>query len=260
MKAASWTVVVIGLVLGVVAGTTYAWKIDPVAYVNTAPGSLRPDFQALYLSLIASAYVGNPDLDRARARLALLPEPNPAETLAALAQQLLAAGRPAAEARAMARLASDLGGATNAPVLTAPPGTTPAALQTRSPTRTAPPALTRTPTATPGAPFTLASQEQVCHPDLAGPLLQVRVFDAAGRPVPGVEVLVVWDQGQDHFFTGLKPELGLGYGDFSMQEGVSYTLQLVPSEDLATGLTAEDCVAPDGSLFPGSWSLTFVQP
>ncbi len=260
MRTAGWIAVIVGLILGAAAGVTYAWKVDPVAYVDTAPGSLRSDFRALYLSLIASAYAGRPDLARARARLALLPDPDPANTLAALAQQLLAAGRPASEARAMAQLAQDLRGGATAPPITSGPGNigTPAA--TTTPSRAPAPTPTRAPTATPGAPFVLASQEQVCLTDAPGPLLQVRVFDASGNPVPGLEFLVLWDQGQGHFFTGLKPELGLGYGDFAMEPGVSYTLQMVSSGEVIAGLRAEACQSPEGEPFPGSWSLTFVQP
>ena len=36
------------------------------------------------------------------------------------------------------------------------------------------------------------------------------------NPYPSVELVVTWDEGEDHFFTGLQPELGLGYGDFLM--------------------------------------------
>ncbi len=259
MKAAGWIAVILGLVLGAAAGVTYAWKIDPVAYVDTAPGSLRSDFRALYLSLIASAYAGRPDLARARARLALLPDPNPADTLAALAQQLLAAGRPPSEARAMARLAQDLRGGA-APPAAALPGlaTTPPATTTAA--RPPAPTATRPPTSTPGAPFVLASQELVCDPQAPAPQIQVRVFDAGGNPVPGLEFLVLWDQGQGHFFTGLKPELGLGYGDFAMEPDVSYTLQMVSSGEIIAGLRAERCETPQGEPFLGSWSLTFVQP
>jgi hypothetical protein len=103
-------------------------------------------------------------------------------------------------------------------------------------------------------------KEKVCDTNLAGPLIQVEVLDAAGRPVPGVEALVVWDTGQDHFFTGLKPELGIGYGDFTMTQGLYYTLQLVDTEVPVTGLYVEDCVGEDSELFPGSWLLTFHQP
>ncbi|MGH2605249.1 MAG: hypothetical protein ACRDG5_01535, partial [Anaerolineales bacterium] len=118
----------------------------------------------------------------------------------------------------------------------------------------------RTPTATPGAPFQLLERDQVCDRDLTKPLLIVEVEDAAGRPIPGVEVLVIWDAGQDHFFTGLKPELGSGYGDFAMERGVSYAVKLADSLQSVTGLAAEECAAPDGTRFPGSWRLVFAQP
>jgi hypothetical protein len=262
MKAGAWIVLALGFVAGLAGGTYYAWNINPVEYVDTAPASLRADFKAAYLTLIASAYASNRDLARAEARLALFPDPNPAETLAALAQQLLASGVPSDEARALALLASDLEASLETPAVatTESAASATSSLPTLTPTHTPTPPPTRTPTVTPGAPFELLSQEQVCDPLLAGPLLQVVVRDAAGQPVPGIEVIVVWDAGQDHFFTGLKPELGLGYGDFAMTEDVTYTLQLAHSDEPITGLTAEDCVGPDGELFLGSWRLTFVQP
>lgn len=262
MKAGVWLVLVLGLVAGLAGGMYYAWNINPVEYLDTAPVSLRPDFKAAYLTLIASAYAANRDLARAEARLALFPDPNPAETLAALAQQLLASGVPSDEARALALLASDLAAGPATPAMVTPesPAPTTSPFPTLTPTRTATPPPTRTPTVTPGAPFELSSQEQICDPLLATPLLQVAVRDAAGQPVPGIEAVVIWDAGQDHFFTGLKPELGLGYGDFAMTEGVAYTLQLAHSNEPITGLTAEDCVGSEGDLFLGSWRLTFVQP
>ena len=91
-------------------------------------------------------------------------------------------------------------------------------------------------------------------------MIQIEVQDAAGRPVPGMEVLVVWDEGESRFYTGLKPELGMGYADFTMQPGVSYTLQLIDSEIPVTGLSTEECTSEDGESFLGSWLLTFQQP
>jgi hypothetical protein len=75
---------------------------------------------------------------------------------------------------------------------------------------------TRTPTLTPGASFFLLSRELVCDPNLEEALIQVLALDAADQPVPGVEIVVNWEGGENHFFTGLIPELGLGYADFSM--------------------------------------------
>jgi hypothetical protein len=260
MSRSGWFALFAGVALGLAGGLYYAWRVNPVEYTDTAPSSLRADFKASYLTLIASAYASTGDLPRAQARLAIFADPDPAASLAALAQQLLAAGVPAPEAEAVAALASDLsaGPATLPPNQTATPSRTPT--QTRTPTITPTPLPTRTPTPTPGAPFALAEQQRVCDASLPGPLLQVVVLDAAGQPVPGVEVNVIWDEGQDHFFTGLKPEMGLGYGDFLMQQGISYTLQLGGGEEPVTGLVAEDCADEQGGFFAGSWRLVFVQP
>ena len=77
--------------------------------------------------------------------------------------------------------------------------------------------------------------------------------------MPGIEVIVVWDTGQDHFFTGLKPELGLGYGDFTMTEGVTYAVQIAGSTELVTDLSAESCIDNGVDIYLGSWLLTFMQ-
>ncbi len=54
----------------------------------------------------------------------------------------------------------------------------------------------------------------------------MEILDAAEQPVPSVELVVTWDGGEDHFFTGLKPELGLGYADFVMTPEVVYSIRL----------------------------------
>ena len=71
---------------------------------------------------------------------------------------------------------------------------------------------------------------------------------------------VVWDQGSDQFFTGLKPELGAGYADFNMQPGIAYTVELPGSSALVTGLELEACTGEQGQSFNGSWLLVFSQP
>jgi hypothetical protein len=247
--------------LGLGGGLAYAWAINPVSYTDTSPASLREDFRADYLTLIAVAYDASGDLPRARARLAQFAYAEPAPILTALAQQRLGQGWPESQARALARLAADL---TAGSAASATPATQPATPGTPTPTRTATPvpspAPTRTPTSTPGAPFRLLAQDPVCDPTLGQPLLQVEVVDAAGQPVAGSEVRVVWDNGQDHFFTGLKPDLGIGYGDFRLTPGVVYSVQLVDSDQPVTGLTAGECAAEDGTRYPGSWRLRFQQP
>lgn len=251
---------VFAFALGASAGLYYAWVVNPVRFIDTAPASLRADFQTDYLALVAAAYGAAGDLDRAQARLSLIPEPDPSARLAALAQQRLAAGFPESEAQALAALAAALGERPPPASSATSAAGTPTASPRPARTATLRPAATRTPTATQGAPFQLLDRERVCDRDLAPPLLMVEVEDAAGQPVPGIEVLVLWETGQDHFFTGLKPELGLGYGDFTMERGVNYAVNLADLLQSVTGISAQDCAAADGSTFPGSWRLVFAQP
>jgi len=252
--------VLLGLVLGIGAGLVYGWVLQPVRLVATAPSSLRADFQDDYMALIAAAYVATGDLLQAQARLALLPGASDADQLAALAQAWLAAGRPAPEVQALAALAAAVGGGPASPT-SGPPPTAQPATPRPSPTLTTPrPRPTPLPTATPGAPFRLSERVLVCDDPAPLPRLQVFVFDAAGEGVPNVLVRVIWDDGQDQFFTGLKPELGVGYGDFSIEPDTEYTVQLSESDAIATGIRSEPCPDPSGGTRPGSWRLTFVQP
>jgi hypothetical protein len=84
-------------------------------------------------------------------------------------------------------------------------------------------------------------------------LIQVLAFDANGQFVPGVEVLVEWDGGFDHFFTGLQPERGAGYGDFVMTPGVIYTVRLAVNPSAAV----TNLVTPTCAIGVGAWQLTF---
>jgi hypothetical protein len=262
-----WVVLVVAFFVGLAGGLYYAWAVNPVEYIDSAPDSLRQSYQDDYLTLIAAAYARTGDLPRAQARLSLFHDPKIDDTLAALAQRKLAQGGSEDEARALAELAarvqpspspaSATASGTQGPTR-APQATSPTATITR--TRTPTPSRTPTPTATPGAPFVLASRRAICDPDAPAPLIQVVVLDAASEPVPGIEVLVVWDDGQDHFFTGLKPELGPGYGDFTMTQGVTYTVQLKDSANPVTGVETENCTGSDDNIYAGSVELTFTQP
>jgi hypothetical protein len=270
MKRRQWISPLIAFVLALVVGLYYTWQIDPVEYVDTAPDSLRDDFKSDYMALIAAAYASNGDLTRAEARLGLFSDDDPATTLAALAQQRLAEGHHESEARALAILASALGeqptpfvqtpGAIET-ALASQPSATPWMQLPQSTPRTPifDPVPSRTPTPISTAPFELRSREGICDPTMQQPLLQTIIYDTQGAPLPGIEVLVVWDTGQDHFFTGLKPELGLGYGDFTMSAGVIYTLQIAGSSQWVTALTAEECEVDGGENYWGSWLLTFIQ-
>jgi len=108
-----------GVVLGIILGILFAWVISPVEYVDTAPESLTNEFKDQYRVLIASAYVANGDLVRAKARLELLDEPDIYLVVAEQAQQMLAEGGSVEEAQALGRLALALGQEIPQPEITA---------------------------------------------------------------------------------------------------------------------------------------------
>jgi hypothetical protein len=282
-----------GVVIGVVLGLVYAWRIDPVVYEKTAPSTLQEEYKAQYRALVAAAFAANGNLPRAQARLAQLGDEDTGRAVAIQAQRALAENRPEAEARALGLLAVALSQGSSAsiqetrraaapsPAATATPTAVPAtntpapsptlpepsaspanqatsALRTLNPTIT--PLPTRTPTPTRGAPFVLQDSRPICDAGLDRPLIVVEAQDASGNPVPGAEVIVQWEGNEDRFFTGLKPELGLGYADFEMTPGVTYALRLAEGGEQATDLAARECESSGGSRFWGSWRLVFVQP
>jgi hypothetical protein len=288
-KRGNWYLLT-GLILGVALGLGYAWVLNPVEYVDAPPYALRQDFKDQYRTLIAVAYLYSGDLDRAIYRLQALQDEDITRTLAMQAQQALAEGRPEMETQALGRLAVALGQgpapvvaspaalvtlpsptlilatstavlASSTPVESLQPTLTPVSiLRTPQPTNTPLPTLSPTPSPTLGAPFLLQDVLQVCNPNLTLPRLEVEVRDAAGQPVPSVELVVTWSGGEEHFFTGFKPELGLGYADYEMTVGIIYTLRLADGGQPVENLTPVECAADDGSRFWGGWRVLFVQP
>lgn len=135
---------------------------------------------------------------------------------------------------------------------------TPQATETPAPTRT--PLPTRTLTPTLGPPFVLDKQIQVCNPNLTEPQIQVFINNAAGQGVHGVEIIISWDGGLESFFTGLKPEIDIGYADFVMSPDRVYTLQVSGGGQIIPDLLAPECESDGGERYWGSWRLIFKQP
>lgn len=284
-----------GLLLGLAAGLVYAWVVQPVEYVDTSPASLRSDFKDQHRALIAAAYAFNGDLVRAEARLKLLGDKDLIRTLSEQAQRSLAQDSASSEARALGLLAIAIGQGSGAPANPAletpnattpptptnppPPTFTPTLLPspTQAPTDTPlppspttpgdlplptdTPTPTRSPSATPGGPFVLDSRQPVCDSKLSQPLIIIEASNAAGQPVAGVLVIVtlVGGSGEERFYTGLKPEKGLGYADFIPAPGKTYTLRLGEAGELVSNLVALECKDASGDIFWGALVLRFVQ-
>lgn len=119
------------------------------------------------------------------------------------------------------------------------PSPTETATATQTPTRTPRPTLTPTVTATPRPRYAVVEQRRSCE----GPpgRLVVTVLDAEGQQKPNVELFIRWGSGDDHFFTGLKPELGVGYADFALQKGETYQVEVVVDSEVAQGIVADEC-------------------
>ncbi|MCC6260418.1 MAG: hypothetical protein IT311_06110 [Anaerolineales bacterium] len=284
----------LALLAGLGAGLAYSWLISPVTYTDANPALLRADFKDQYRTVIAAAYAATRDLPSARARLQLLGDADPIGELSAQAQRMLAAGEPFENVQPLAQLAADLqqGFASiqtakpplteiiqtpsaEVPVIeTLPLTETPLAEETpvestlafeQTPLIPQNPLITSTPrptvTAKPviGQPFTLVGQDTVCDTSLKQGLLQVILMDNRRKQVSGMEITLTWNQGEDHFFTGFKPELGNGYADFIMQAETIYSVRIVEGGSFVPNITAPTCTAPDGSSYLGGLLLTFQQ-
>lgn len=105
-----WLLFLIAIAVGIAAGLTYGWVINPVEYVDTTPGSLREDYKADYVLMVAEAYAAEADLGLAARRLALLGDTPPVETVrqAMIYATRVQPGYAEADLDLMSRLASDL--------------------------------------------------------------------------------------------------------------------------------------------------------
>ena len=106
MSRASLVTLVICLALGLGAGLYIGWVAAPVQYVDTGPASLSQTYKDDYVLMIAAIYSGNGDLAAARAGLAALGFDDPGLAVAAAAHRLIAAQKPDADLRRLARLAA----------------------------------------------------------------------------------------------------------------------------------------------------------
>lgn len=271
---------ILTFVLGIALGLGYAWVFSPVEIVDAVPTALRADFKDQYRAVIAAAYAADSDLTRAQSRLMLLEDADSYASLSAQAQRTLSSG-DALQSFQLAQLASALQGKSPTAISPTPTRfvaqastslaetTTPFVLPNTStpfdtgtllPEYTATPRATRTPVPPLGAPFELLEQETVCDESLAEGLLQVIAITANRRNLPGIELILSWAGGEEHFFTGFKPELGNGYADAILLPNISYTLRAAQGGTLLAGLVAPACQKINGEAYFGSLKITLYRP
>jgi hypothetical protein len=286
----STVLLILALLTGLGLGLYYSWFYSPVTYVDANPAILRADFKDQYRVVIAASYASNQDLARANARLSLLGDVDPIAELSAQAQRLLASGEPFDKVRPLAQLATDLQlGYVSNPIIATPFNALPTvvAVEETEPssnvteeaqdpsiptvffeqtplipifsiTLTPRPATAAIPLS--GTPFTLVGQDIVCEPGSTSGLLQFNFTDARRKEIAGVEIILTWEQGEDKFFTGFKPELGDGYADFLMEASTIYNVRVVTGGGVAQNIFAPTCTDPNGAEYLGGILLSFQRP
>ena len=227
------------LLIALVIGTGCAPAATPVP----APPTIAP------LTQIALTYEEHQDLIAARAALAGLGLADPLAAVSERAQQEAAAGQNE-NAQALAALAAALQLTPESPHVTAETNPTATAEATAAPL----PSATPVPNG-----FELVSRERVCERVIGSALLEVFTQDANGAQIGGLEVQVSWNGGSDRFFTGLKPEIGPGYGDFQMEPGVNYRVRLASAPQVVAENVLSEACATDTTAYPGGVRLVFRQ-
>lgn len=266
-----------GLVIGVLLGLVISWVIVPVKFVDTVPSSLREDFKDDFRLQIAYAYHATNNLPRAQARLSLLRDPDPIQALTSQAQVLLAKGDPTDKALILAFLADAIKVTTSSNVISttlenqlSSTGTMtfPESALTPNFTTTSQIGPLSTPTLQPSTTpiptyeesFILKSNQIVCDSHKASLFLMVEVYNSSGEPIPGIEIIITWPTGEEHFFTGLQPEMGLGYADYLMVPNTIYGIRLETGGASVPNLSAPNCSNENGQIIWGGLKLIFAQP
>jgi hypothetical protein len=266
-RFAKSSLIFLGLIVGLGLALYYAWVVEPVVYVKASPSRFADKFKEEYIYLVSQSYAADDNWELAQDRLAALDDPNIRDTVEQQLEGHLRSGESAPIMRNMALLAKQLGADSVAIGIFVPeaaetrtpaPSVSPTPVRTRAPTQTIIPTITPTsePTPTPIPKYRLLSQEQVCDPNWPAPRVEVIVLDANLEPAPGVEVIVQWSEGTDHFFTGFQLDKGAEYGDFAMEPDFVYQVLLAEGSPIIDDLRIEECGLAQGG-WPGGWRLTF---
>jgi len=103
-----WFLFSITMMLGAVLGLLYGWLVNPSQSVGTTPASLRSDYQADYVLMVAEAYQVDGDLVQAVRRLAPLGEIPPVERVTQAIIFGSQVGYPQTDLDLLEHLANDL--------------------------------------------------------------------------------------------------------------------------------------------------------
>jgi hypothetical protein len=92
-----WVFIVLALLAGIGIGLAYGWVIDPVDYFDLTPETLRTDYKADYVLMVAEAYRSEQDPGLAARRLAILGSQSPSDIASTGLQNARTSGFPDAD-------------------------------------------------------------------------------------------------------------------------------------------------------------------
>jgi hypothetical protein len=72
-----WIRFFIVIIIGIAFGLLYGWIVDPVDYVDTSPNTLRKDYKADYVLMVAEIFASDGDAQAAVIHLTYLEDPSP---------------------------------------------------------------------------------------------------------------------------------------------------------------------------------------
>jgi hypothetical protein len=76
-----WVRFIIVIIIGIGLGVLYGWVLDPVDFIDTTPDTLRSDYQADYVLMVAEIYAVERDAESAVLRLTYLGDPSPVDSV-----------------------------------------------------------------------------------------------------------------------------------------------------------------------------------
>jgi hypothetical protein len=277
----SWPAVLMGLAIGIGVGLFYTWALAPVEEFNTRPWQLRAQDRSAYIVAIMLEYGRTGDLGSAVSKLTeLRPSIDPIQEVADTACELASSGYANSSSGLRAiralmvfyRLQARTGCADALIIADSQEPPRLATIEVPTPTLAPPATKTATPdaivqgegtptlfivpTSPPRSDYEIVNIPTLCSLERPNTIV-VNVVDNNGQGIPGQLVRVRWDGGESIFATGLKPELGAGYADFTMESETSYVVDMPGLSDPSQPLTATSCALEDGSRSIISFRVVF---
>ena len=103
-----WIFIVLALLAGIGLGLVYGWVVDPVDYFDLTPDTLRSDYKADYVLMVAEAYRSEQDPGLAARRLAVFGSQSPSDIAALGLEYARTSGIPDADIVLMQELVTAL--------------------------------------------------------------------------------------------------------------------------------------------------------